>query len=83
MLCSGKLTEHCKPAIMEKNKNRYYRKKQANVFGIAKKEKILLNRKWCSENNFTEFQGRVLHLGLSDFETNLYIKMYKVYMSEV
>ena len=25
MLYSGKLTEHCKPAIMEKNKNHYIR----------------------------------------------------------
>ena len=28
MLYSRKLTEHCKPAIMEKNKNHYIKKKQ-------------------------------------------------------
>ena len=28
MLNSRKLTEHCKPAIMEKNKNHYIKKKE-------------------------------------------------------
>ena len=30
MLYSSKLTEHCKPAIMEKNKNHYVEKKKKN-----------------------------------------------------
>ena len=28
MLYTGKLTEHCKPAIMEKNKNHYIKNKE-------------------------------------------------------
>ena len=28
MLYTGKLTEHCKPAIMEKNENHYIKKKR-------------------------------------------------------
>ena len=35
LLCSRKLTEHCRPAIMEKNKNHYIEKKVSlfkNVF---------------------------------------------------
>ena len=38
MLYSGKLTEHCKQGIMEKNKNHYI-KNEKKIFLIKKKKK--------------------------------------------
>ena len=41
LLYSRKLTEHCKPAIMEKNKNHYMKKKRAKFkYGQMVEEEI-------------------------------------------
>ena len=43
LLYSRKLTEHCKPVIMEKNKNHYLKNKGGHRKKSKKKKKILID----------------------------------------
>ena len=51
MLYSRKLTEHCKPAVMEKNKKLYKNKKQNKTCHFKKKEKKNLKIKKKGNSN--------------------------------